>query len=122
MGLIRTAHGWTYPDPGPCPCGAASAVCGWAFCMCAGAIGGGHPSWRCRACDSVQTLGCVGRVEVLNEYGGHRQRPRAPRVEESHAMRASCRRSTIWWADPAHHPAAGDERNDRGDPEVRCRQ
>lgn len=77
MDLIKTAHGWTYPDPGPCPCGEAGAMVGFEFCRCAGADGGGHPSWRCRACDEVRTLGCVGRVEVPNTYGGKAGRPRA---------------------------------------------
>lgn len=68
--LIHTPAGWTYPDPGPCPCSETGAWRGFEFCQCAGAVGGGHPSWRCRACDQVRTLGCVGWVEVLNEYGG----------------------------------------------------
>lgn len=70
MDLIRNRNGWTYPDPGPCTCGETNAWVSFQFCQCTGAIGGGHPSWRCRACDEVRTLGCVGRVEVLNEYGG----------------------------------------------------
>lgn len=64
--LIRTPHGWAYPDPGPCDCGETAAWRGWEFCQCAGANGGGHPSWRCRGCDEVRTLGCVGCVEVPN--------------------------------------------------------
>lgn len=68
--LIRTPAGWTYPDPGPCPCGVIAAMVGFEFCRCAGALGGGHPAWRCRACDEVRTLGCVGRIEVPNTYGG----------------------------------------------------
>lgn len=74
--LIRTPAGWTYPDPGPCPCGVTAATVGFEFCRCAGTVGGGHPAWRCRACDKVRTLGCVGRIEVLNEYGGKVGRPR----------------------------------------------
>lgn len=73
--LIHTRHGWTYPDPGPCACGDTAATCGWVFCRCVGAEGGGHPSWRCRSCGAVRTLGCVGRVEVLNEYGGRSGAP-----------------------------------------------
>lgn len=67
--LLQTPAGWTYPDPGPCACGEAAAMVGWAFCRCEGASGGGHPSWRCQDCDAVRVLGCVGRIEVLNEYG-----------------------------------------------------
>lgn len=71
MDLIRTRGGWTYPDPGPCVCGVAEvSTVGFQFCRCAGAAGGGHPSWRCRACDQVRTLGCFGAVPVSNEYGG----------------------------------------------------
>ena len=68
--LIHTPAGWTYPDPGPCPCGAQGAIVGWAFCRCAGAYGGGHPSWRCQACAGVRTLGCEGAMPVSHEYGG----------------------------------------------------
>lgn len=70
MDLIKTAAGWTYPDPGPCTCGEMAAMRGWEFCRCAGAAGGGHPAWRCRRCDRVRTLGCVGHIEVMNDYGG----------------------------------------------------
>ena len=68
--LVRTPHGWTYPDPGPCACGETGAWVSFQFCQCAGANGGGHPAWRCRACDTIRTLGCVGLVPVPNEYGG----------------------------------------------------
>lgn len=68
--LIRTRAGWTYPDPGPCTCGERAAWVSFEFCRCAGAEGGGHPAWRCRACDELRTLGCVGRIVVPNEYGG----------------------------------------------------
>ena len=68
--LIHTPAGWAYPDPGPCDCGERAAWRGWEFCRCAGADGGGHPAWRCRACDAVRTLGCEGTVAVANEYGG----------------------------------------------------
>lgn len=74
--LIRTPAGWAYPDPGPCPCGVTAATVGFEFCRCAGAVGGGHPAWRCRACDEVRTLGCVGAVLVANEYGGKSGTPR----------------------------------------------
>jgi hypothetical protein len=74
--LIPTPHGWTYPDPGPCECGESAAMRGWQFCRCAGADGGGHPAWRCRTCDTVRTLGCVGAVPVSNEYGGRSGGPR----------------------------------------------
>lgn len=77
MHLIHTPAGWTYPDLGPCPCGDDAATVGWAFCGCAGASGGGHPSWRCSACDEVRTLGCVGRVEVEIRYGVKASTPRA---------------------------------------------
>lgn len=68
--LIRTRHGWTHPKPGPCACGESAAWVSFQFCRCAGAEGGGHISWRCRACDQVRMLGCAGKVEVPNEYGG----------------------------------------------------
>lgn len=68
--LIHTPRGWTYPDPGSCRCGERAALRGWEFCRCAGASGGGHPSWRCRACGTVRALGCVGLIPVMNEYGG----------------------------------------------------
>jgi hypothetical protein len=42
----------------------------WAFCRCTGASGGGNPQWRCKACGRARMLGCVGRIEVLSEYGG----------------------------------------------------
>ena len=77
MDLIKTPDGWAYPDPGPCECGETDATVGFQFCRCAGAVGGGHPSWRCLACDRVRTLGCVGYVEVMGEYGGRSGRPRA---------------------------------------------
>lgn len=78
MDLIKTPHGWAYPDPGPCGCRETAATVGWEFCGCAGAEeSGGHPAWRCRACDQVRTLGCVGRIEVPNEYGGRSGAPRA---------------------------------------------
>lgn len=70
MDLIKTAAGWNYPDPGPCTCGETAAMRGWEFCRCTGAAGGGHPAWRCRRCDRVRTLGCVGHIEVMNDYGG----------------------------------------------------
>lgn len=70
--LIRAAVGWTYPDPGACDCGERAAMQGWAFCRCLGAGGGGHPQWRCRACDRARVLGCVGAVPVANDYGGPR--------------------------------------------------
>lgn len=75
--LIWTPYGWTYPDPGPCGCGETAATCGWEFCRCDAAEGGGHPSWRCLACDEVRTLGCIGRIAVLNEYGGRAGAARA---------------------------------------------
>src|SRR5690606_19487956 len=65
--LIRAAVGWTYPDPGACDCGERAAMQGWAFCRCLGAGGGGHPQWRCRACDRARVLGCVGAVPVAND-------------------------------------------------------
>lgn len=68
--LIRTPAGWTYPVPGPCVCGEDAAMVGFQFCRCAGTESGGHPSWRCRSCDQVRTLGCVGAMPVPNEYGG----------------------------------------------------
>lgn len=70
MDLIRIPAGWAYPDPGPCGCGETAARRSWEFCRCVSASGGGHPAWRCRACDTVRTLGCVGLVPVPNEYGG----------------------------------------------------
>jgi hypothetical protein len=70
MDLIKTPHGWGYPDPGPCPCGESAARRGWEFCGCSSASSGGHPSWRCRACDQVRTLGCKGHIEVPNEHAG----------------------------------------------------
>lgn len=81
--LIHTPAGWVYPDPGPCPCGETGATCGWLFCRCASAVGGGHPSWRCRACDGVRVLGCVGAVPVPNEYGGRAGRAPAPSVDDT---------------------------------------
>jgi hypothetical protein len=78
MDLVKTAAGWAYPDPGPCACGETAAWRGFQFCRCAGTEGGsGHPLWRCKACDRVRTLGCVGEVPVSNEYGGRAGRPRA---------------------------------------------
>jgi len=43
---------------------------GFEFCRCEDAIGGGHPAWRCKACDRVRTLGGVGAVPVSNDCGG----------------------------------------------------
>ena len=78
MDLIKTPAGWVYPDPGPCVCGETDAMVGFQFCRCAGTGGGsGHPEWRCKACDRTRTLGCVGYVEVPNEYGGRAGRPQA---------------------------------------------
>lgn len=72
MDLIRTRNGWAYPDPGPCTCGETAAWVSFQFCQCAGATGGGHPAWRCRACETVRTLGCVGLLPTPNDYGGRR--------------------------------------------------
>lgn len=72
--LTRTHSGWIYPGPGPCSESAARR--GWEFCQCAAASGGGHPAWRCQACDEVRVLGCLGRVEVPNEYGGRSGTPK----------------------------------------------
>lgn len=70
MDLIRIPAGWAYPGPGPCDCGATTSRCGWEFCRCANASGGGHTAWRCKVCDAVRTLGCSGAIAVTNEYGG----------------------------------------------------
>lgn len=70
MDLIRTRHGWTYPDPGPCECGESRACVSFQFRQFAGATGGGRPAWPCWACDTVRTLGCSGAIAVPNEYGG----------------------------------------------------
>lgn len=71
--LIRTAHGWTVPDPGPCPCGEARAMVGWTFCRCPGAEdSGGHHNYRCRGCDAVRVPGCEGATPMpgpMEEYG-----------------------------------------------------
>lgn len=80
--LIRTPRGWVYPDLGPCVCGVAElSTVGFEFCRCAGAEGAGHPSWRCRACGTVGTLGCVGRIAVPNEYGGRWRSTGADRTQ-----------------------------------------
>lgn len=68
--LIHIPAGWTHPYPGSCDCGEPHARRGFRFCHCAGTSGGGHPSWRCYACDRVRMLGCVGAVEVANEDRG----------------------------------------------------
>lgn len=78
--LVRTRNGWTYPDPGPCGCGETAAWVSFQFCRCAGAIGGGHPAWRCRACDTVRTLGCLGAIAVPNDYGGRSRKVRSEHV------------------------------------------
>lgn len=67
--LIRTSSGWIYPEPGPCVCGESTARRGWEFCRCAGAEGGGHPAWRCTACDEIRTLGCARTAPVSHRYG-----------------------------------------------------
>lgn len=67
--LIRTPHGWTYPEPGPCNCGETGAWVSFQFYQCASANGGGYPQWRCKACGETRTIGCSGVIAVRNEYG-----------------------------------------------------
>lgn len=70
MDLTRIPAGWAEPLPLVHACGSDRRIVGRAWFGCAGARHGGHRSWRCRACDRVRTLGCVGPVEVMSEYGG----------------------------------------------------
>lgn len=70
--LIRTPHGWGYPPIPPRPCGSTSFMVGWLFCRCVSAAGGGHLTYRCKACNAVMVRECVGAVPLpgpMESYG-----------------------------------------------------